>query len=98
MKRQWKSVNYLGVRGGDGKKWKKTCAETSDGENIKAAILRRRRRSARWKCSDGGRTGGAAEGEEEGRQGERRLRGCCGLIIWLFMQKDESPPIRVGDL
>lgn len=75
MKRQWKSVNYLGVRGGDGKKWKKTCAETSDGENIKAAILRRRRRSARWKRSDGVRTGGALGG----RRGERRLRGCCGL-------------------
>lgn len=80
MKRQWKSVNYLGLRGGDGKKWKKTSAETSEGENIKAAILRPRRRLARWKCGDGGRTercgavgGGAAGGEEE-REGEEAER------------------------
>ena len=25
-------------------------------------------------------------------------RECCSLIIWLFMQNAESPPIRVGDL
>lgn len=23
---------------------------------------------------------------------------CCSLIIWLFMQNAESPPIRAGDL
>lgn len=60
-----------------GKKWEKTCAETSDGENIKAAILRRRRRSARWKCSDGGRTGrscGWGGGVGGGEEAERLLR------------------------
>lgn len=98
----------MGVRGGDwgwGGAGEDVRRDVGGLENIKAAILRQRRRSARWKCGDGGRFewcagagGGAAGGRERGQRGERSQRGCRRLIIWLFMQKDESPPIRVGDL
>lgn len=49
----------------------------------------------RWRREDRA-VRSSARGAPGGRQ--RRLRGCHGLIIWLFMQKAESPPIRVGDL
>lgn len=43
---------------------------------------------------------GASEGGAVAQMKDcgENTRECCSLIIWLFMQNVESPPIRAGDL